>query len=52
MSKQPRASVRMSTGNAVGTCVSNIFVDVKKFQTRFHDALDKASVHGSKVRAS
>lgn len=52
MSKQPRGSVRMSAGNAVGACVSNIFVDVKKFQTRFHDAMDKASTHGSKVCTS
>lgn len=51
MSKQPRGSVRMSAGNA-GACVSNIFVDVKKFQTRFHDAMDKASTHGSKVCTS
>ncbi|KAL6332938.1 hypothetical protein AAG906_019946 [Vitis piasezkii] len=50
MSKQPRGSVRMSAGNAVGACVSNIFVDVKKFQTRFHDAMDKASTHGSKEK--
>lgn len=52
MSKQPRGSVRMSTGNAVGARVSNIFVDVKKFQTRFQDAMDKASTHGSKVCTS
>ncbi|KAL6312335.1 hypothetical protein AAG906_007977 [Vitis piasezkii] len=37
MSKQPRGSVRMSA-------------DVKKFQTRFHDAMDKASTHGSKEK--
>lgn len=48
MSKQPRGNVRMSTGNAVGTCVSNIFVDVKKFQTKFHNSMDKASTQRSK----
>lgn len=49
MSKQPRGSVRMTAGNAVGSCVSNIFVDVKKFQTRFQESMDKASGHVSKV---
>ncbi|KAF8389548.1 hypothetical protein HHK36_024063 [Tetracentron sinense] len=47
MSKQPRDSVRMSTGNAVGARVSNIFVDVKKFRSKFHDAQDKASEKSS-----
>ncbi|KAK9275220.1 hypothetical protein L1049_022482 [Liquidambar formosana] len=48
MSKQPRGNVRMSTGNAVGTRVSNIFVDVDKFQAKFRDSMDKASTQGSK----
>ncbi|KAI3866218.1 hypothetical protein MKW92_004029 [Papaver armeniacum] len=43
MSKQPRATVRMSTGNSVGARVSNIFVDIKKFQSRFDEAKHKAS---------
>lgn len=48
MSKQPRGSVRVGVGNTVGARVSNIFVDVKKFQTRFGDAMDKASSNESK----
>ncbi|XP_058097895.1 chaperone protein dnaJ C76, chloroplastic-like [Magnolia sinica] len=43
MSKQPRGNVRMSSGNAVGTRVSNIFVDVNKFQSRFHEMKEKAN---------
>ncbi|XP_057508511.1 chaperone protein dnaJ C76, chloroplastic-like [Actinidia eriantha] len=43
MSKQPRGNVRIGAGNTVGTRVSNIFVDVDKFQTRFQEAMDKAS---------
>ncbi|XP_022762463.1 chaperone protein dnaJ C76, chloroplastic [Durio zibethinus] len=43
MSKQPRGNVRVGVGNTVGARVSNIFVDVKKFQTRFVDAMDKES---------
>lgn len=43
MSKQPRGNVRVGMGNAAGARVSNIFVDVKKFQTRFEDAMEKAS---------
>ncbi|MCL7023588.1 hypothetical protein MKW94_025341 [Papaver nudicaule] len=42
MSKQLRALLRMSTGNSVGACVSNIFVD-KKFQSRFYEGKHKAS---------
>ncbi|KAL6295412.1 hypothetical protein ACE6H2_003554 [Prunus campanulata] len=38
MSKQPRGSVRIGMGNTAGARVSNIFVDLKKFQTRFQDA--------------
>ncbi|KAI3982877.1 hypothetical protein MKX01_010360 [Papaver californicum] len=48
MSKQPRATVRMSTGNSVGARVSNIFVDIKKFQSRFNEAKYKASDKVSK----
>ncbi|XP_008811242.2 chaperone protein dnaJ C76, chloroplastic [Phoenix dactylifera] len=43
MSKQPRGSVRMTAGNTVGLCVSNIFADVSKFQSKFHQMKDKAS---------
>ncbi|KAF8021740.1 hypothetical protein BT93_G2017 [Corymbia citriodora subsp. variegata] len=43
MSKQPRGNVRIGAGNSVGTRVSNIFVDVKKFQTRVTDAKSKAA---------
>ncbi|XP_028099893.1 chaperone protein dnaJ C76, chloroplastic [Camellia sinensis] len=43
MSKQPRGNVRIGASNAVGTRVSNIFVDVEKFQARFQDAKNKAS---------
>lgn len=51
MSKQPRGIVRMSAGNTVGKCVSNIFVDVNKFQSRFHQMKDKETSkgHSSKV---
>lgn len=49
MSKQPRGSVRVGMGNAAGARVSNIFVDVKKFQTRFKDAVEKASTQHPKV---
>ncbi|KAK2635720.1 hypothetical protein Ddye_030512 [Dipteronia dyeriana] len=43
MSKQPRGNVRVGAGSTGGTRVANIFVDVKKFQTRFADAMDKAA---------
>lgn len=49
MAKQPRGNVRVGVGNTVGTRVSNIFVDVKKFQTRYFDAMDKCSNKESKV---
>ncbi|KAM7463281.1 hypothetical protein LguiA_031402 [Lonicera macranthoides] len=48
MSKQPRGNVRIGAGNAAGARVSNIFVDVEKFQARFQDATDKASTKHSK----
>ncbi|XP_030960643.1 chaperone protein dnaJ C76, chloroplastic-like [Quercus lobata] len=48
MSKQPRGNVRVGMGNAAGARVSNIFVDVKKFQTRFEDAMEKASTRHPK----
>ncbi|XP_058212198.1 chaperone protein dnaJ C76, chloroplastic [Rhododendron vialii] len=47
MSKQPRGSVRIGAGNTVGTRVSNIFIDVEKFQARFQEARDKASTKQS-----
>ncbi|KAI4302109.1 hypothetical protein MLD38_037895 [Melastoma candidum] len=43
MSKQPRGNVRVGTSNTGSTRVSNIFVDVKKFQVRFTEARDKAA---------
>ncbi|XP_057737315.1 chaperone protein dnaJ C76, chloroplastic [Arachis stenosperma] len=43
MSKQPRGNVRVGAGNAAGVRVSNIFVDVDKFQKRFQETMDKAS---------
>ncbi|KAK7310246.1 hypothetical protein RJT34_07641 [Clitoria ternatea] len=43
MSKQPRGNVRVGAGNTAGVRVSNIFVDVEKFQTRFREATEKAS---------
>ncbi|XP_030457289.1 chaperone protein dnaJ C76, chloroplastic isoform X2 [Syzygium oleosum] len=43
MSKQPRGNVRIGAGNSVGSRVSNIFVDVKKFQTRVTEAKGKAA---------
>ncbi|KAJ8618548.1 hypothetical protein MRB53_014734 [Persea americana] len=46
MSKQPRGSVQMSAGNTVGTRVSNIFVDVNKFQSKFHQMKDMEASKG------
>ncbi|MED6217447.1 hypothetical protein PIB30_017892 [Stylosanthes scabra] len=43
MSKQPRGNVRVGAGNTAGVRVSNIFVDVDKFQKRFQETMDKAS---------
>ncbi|KAJ0966851.1 hypothetical protein J5N97_023768 [Dioscorea zingiberensis] len=43
MAKQPRGPVRMTAGNAVGACVSNIFVDVNKFRKRYDEMNEKAS---------
>lgn len=48
MSKQPRGNVRVGADNTAGVRVSNIFVDVEKFQTRFQETMEKASKH-SKV---
>ncbi|KAJ7942656.1 Chaperone protein dnaJ [Quillaja saponaria] len=48
MSKQPRGIVRVGAGNTAGTRVSNIFVDVQKFQTRFQEAMEKRSTQTSK----
>ena len=50
MSKQPRGNVRVGMGNAAGERVSNIFTDVKKFQTRFKEAMEKTSKQHVKVR--
>ncbi|TKY69084.1 Chaperone protein DnaJ [Spatholobus suberectus] len=43
MSKQPRGNVRVGAGHTAGARVSNIFIDVEKFQTRFKEAMEKAS---------
>ena len=43
MSKQPRGNVRVGAGHTAGARVSNIFVDVEKFQTRFQEAMEKAN---------
>ncbi|XP_010546245.1 PREDICTED: uncharacterized protein LOC104818375 [Tarenaya hassleriana] len=43
MSKQPRGNVRVGAGNNVGTRVSNIFVDVKKFQARYAEAVSRTT---------
>ncbi|EEF32652.1 heat shock protein binding protein, putative [Ricinus communis] len=48
MSKQPRGNVRVGASHTGGARVSNIFVDVKKFQTRFVDAMNKANSESSK----
>lgn len=52
MSKQPRGNVRIGAGNTVGTRVSNIFVEVDKFQDQFHAVMEKQSSKHSKVRIS
>lgn len=49
MSKQPRGNVRIGAGNSVGSRVSNIFVDVKKFQTRVTEAKGKAATKDDEV---
>ncbi|KAK9106320.1 hypothetical protein Syun_022331 [Stephania yunnanensis] len=43
MSKQPRGNVKVGAGNSVGARVSNIFVDVKKFQSRYEESKTKSS---------
>lgn len=48
MSKQPRGNVRVGMSNAAGERVSNIFTDVKKFQIRFNEAMEKATKEESK----
>ncbi|KAJ6678122.1 CHAPERONE PROTEIN DNAJ C76 CHLOROPLASTIC [Salix viminalis] len=47
MSKQPRGTVRVGSGNAAGGRVSNIFIDVKKFQDRLAGAMNKATAQNS-----
>lgn len=49
MSKQPRGNVRVGASHTAGARVSNIFVEVQKFQTRFQEALEKASMKSCKV---
>ncbi|KGN50447.1 chaperone protein dnaJ C76, chloroplastic [Cucumis sativus] len=48
MSKQPRGNVRVGMGNTAGERVSNIFTDVKKFQIKFNEAMEKAMKEQSK----
>ncbi|KAM7262109.1 hypothetical protein ACFE04_021186 [Oxalis oulophora] len=50
MSKQPRGNVRVGAGNTAGARVSNIFVDVKKFQTRVSDVKNKAVEQESELQ--
>ncbi|KAF5737936.1 hypothetical protein HS088_TW13G00829 [Tripterygium wilfordii] len=52
MSKQPRGNVRVGAGNTGGVRVSNIFADVKKFQNRYVDAMDKGAKESSKEKDS
>lgn len=49
MSKQPRGNVRVGAGNTAGVRVSNIFVDVEKFQQKFKENKDRTTVKHSKV---
>lgn len=49
MSKQPRGNVRVGAGNTAGARVSNIFVDVEKFQEKFQENKEKTSAKHSKV---
>lgn len=49
MSKQPRGNVRVGAGNAVCSRASNIFVEVKKFQTRVKDVAEKTAAENSEV---
>ncbi|KAL1807540.1 hypothetical protein ACET3Z_024530 [Daucus carota] len=48
MSKQPRGNVRVGAGNTAGVRVSNIFVDVEKFQQKFKENKDRTTVKHSK----
>ncbi|XP_010493438.1 PREDICTED: uncharacterized protein LOC104770675 isoform X1 [Camelina sativa] len=43
MSKQPRGNVRIGVGNTVGERVSNVFVDVKKFQERYAKSMSRTT---------
>lgn len=49
MSKQPRGNVRIGVGNTVGERVSNVFVDVKKFQERYAQAMSRDTRESSQV---
>ncbi|WJX17024.1 hypothetical protein P8452_06985 [Trifolium repens] len=49
MSKQPRGNVRIGASNTAGARVSNIFVDVEKFQTRFQETMEKASKYSKET---
>ncbi|KAI7741755.1 hypothetical protein M8C21_000599 [Ambrosia artemisiifolia] len=48
MSKQPRGNVRIGAGNTVGTRVTNIFVDVDRFQDSYVAAMKKGTSKRSK----
>lgn len=47
MSKQPRGNVRIGVGNTVGERVSNVFVDVKKFQQRYAESVSRTTRESS-----
>ncbi|PKI34263.1 hypothetical protein CRG98_045362 [Punica granatum] len=49
MSKQLRGNVRVGTSNAVGSRVSNIFVEVKKFQSRVKDVAEKSATQNTET---
>lgn len=51
MSKQPRGNVRIGVGNTVGERVSNVFVDVKKFQERYAQSMNRTTRESSQVRS-
>ncbi|XP_047321299.1 chaperone protein dnaJ C76, chloroplastic [Impatiens glandulifera] len=52
MSKQPRGNVRIGASNTAGARVSNIFVDVEKFQSKFQEASLKEESNVSDARFS
>lgn len=49
MSKQPRGNVRVGASHTAGARVSNIFVDVERFQTRFQETMQKATKYSQET---